>query len=127
MSDPGRTALTYRFERWRAISSGVIETAGTTFLLLIAVRYYEAGSFAKALVAAGGSAGLLIAPWIVTRVQTLHWPVSIAASRLAALGAITFLVMALVPILPVFVVGSVVAMTTSSTAIPLLTQIYQEN
>jgi MFS family permease len=35
--------------------------------------------------------------------------------------------MALIPVLPVFVAGSVLAMTTSSAAIPLLTQIYQEN
>jgi hypothetical protein len=35
--------------------------------------------------------------------------------------------MAMAPILPVFVVGSVLAMTASSAAVPLLTQIYQEN
>jgi MFS family permease len=35
--------------------------------------------------------------------------------------------MALVPALPVYVAGCVLAMTTSSAAIPLLTQIYQEN
>src|ERR1051325_1631278 len=105
MPDAHRTARTYRFERWRALSAGVIETAGTTFLLLVAVRHYEAGAFAKALVAAGGSGGLLVAPWIVTQVQTLGWPVSLAAARLAQLGAVTFLLMALVPALPLFVVG----------------------
>jgi MFS family permease len=46
---------------------------------------------------------------------------------LAALGAFSFLVMALVPSLPVFVAGCVVALTTSAAAIPLMTQIYQEN
>src|ERR1041385_8536590 len=112
MPDAHRTARTYRFERWRALSAGVIETAGTTFLLLIAVRHYEAGAFAKALVAAGGSGGLLIAPWLVAQVQSMRWPVSVAAARLASVGAITFLLMALVPVLPLFVIGSVVAMTT---------------
>ena len=43
------------------------------------------------------------------------------------MGAVSFLVMALVPVLPVYVAGCVLAMTTSSAAIPLLTQIYQEN
>src|SRR6185295_12276085 len=80
-----------------------------------------------ALVAAGGSAGLMLAPWIVTRVEALAWPVSRAASRLAAMGAIGFLLMASLPKLFIFVVGSVIAMTSSSVAIPLLTQIYQEN
>ncbi|MBI3850627.1 MAG: MFS transporter [Verrucomicrobia bacterium] len=122
-----RTELTYRYERWRAISSGVLETAGTTFLLLLAVRWFEAGPLAKAFVAGGGSLGLILAPWVVSRVEAAGWPVAKAASRLAALGAISFFMMALVPLLPVFVVGSVLAMTTASAAIPLMTQIYQEN
>ncbi|MCU0784405.1 MAG: hypothetical protein MUF81_10250 [Verrucomicrobia bacterium] len=127
MPDASRTALTYRYERWRALSSGIIETAGATFLLLIAVRWFEAGALSKALIAAGGSAGLVLAPWIVTQVEARRWPVSFAAARLAALGAITFLVMASAPFQAVFVIGSMLAMATSSVAIPLLTQIYQEN
>src|SRR6267143_134806 len=127
MPDASRTALTYRYERWRALSAGILETAGSTFLLLIAVRWYQAGSSAKALVAAGGSVGLMLAPWLVSRVAASGWPASHAVSRLAALGALSFLVIALVPALPVFVAGSMLAMTTASAAIPLLTQIYQEN
>jgi MFS family permease len=127
MPDAERTQLTYRYERWRAVSAGILETAGATFLLLFAVRWYEAGAFAKALVAASGSTGLMLAPWIVSRVEAAGWPVSLAASRLAAIGAITFAIMALAPVPPVFVIGSLVAMTMSSVAIPLLTQIYQEN
>jgi MFS family permease len=127
MVDRDRTAVTYRYECWRALSAGVIEAAGTIFLLLIAVRYYQAGPFAKAMVAGGGSLGLILAPWVVSRVEASGRPVAKAAGRLAALGALSFLVMALVPMLPVYVAGCVVAMTTSSAAIPLLTQIYQEN
>ncbi|MSU56993.1 MAG: MFS transporter [Pedosphaera sp.] len=127
MSEAARTATTYRYERWRALSAGILETAGATFLLLIAVRWYESGALAKSAVAAGGSAGLMLAPWIVTQVEALGWPVSLAASRLAMVGAITFLAMAVAPWQPVFVIGSVVAMTMSSVAIPLMTQIYQEN
>ena len=127
MPDAERTQLTYRYERWRAVSAGILETAGATFLLLFAVRWYEAGAFAKALVAASGSTGLMLAPWIVSRVEAAAWPVSLAASRLAAIGAVTFVIMAVAPVQPVFVIGSLVAMTMSSVAIPLLTQIYQEN
>ena len=36
---PERTAITFRSERWRAVAAGVIETAATTFLLLIAVTW----------------------------------------------------------------------------------------
>jgi hypothetical protein len=127
MVNRDRTALTYRCECWRALSAGIIEAAGMIFLLLIAVRYYKTGPFAKAMVAGGGSLGLILAPWVVSRVEASGWPVAKAAARLAALGALSFLVMALVPALPVYVAGCVLAMTTSSAAIPLLTQIYQEN
>lgn len=127
MVDCDRTAITYRYECWRALPAGVIEAAGTTFLLLIAVRCYQAGPLAKAMVAGGGSVGLVLAPWLVSRVEAAGWPVAKSAARLAAVGAVSFLVMALVPMLPVFVTGSVLAMTTSSAAIPLLTQMYQEN
>jgi hypothetical protein len=127
MANRDRTTVTYRYECWRALPAGVIEAAGTIFLLLIAVRCYQAGPFAKAMIAGGGSLGLLLAPWVVSRVEASGWPVAKAAERLAALGAASFLVMALVPILPVYVAGCVLAMTTSSAAIPLLTQIYQEN
>ena len=61
------------------------------------------------------------------QVERSRWPVAKATARLAALGAISFLAMALVPVLPVYVAGCVLALTTSSAAIPLLTQIYQEN
>jgi hypothetical protein len=127
MPDPQRTALTFRYERWRAISSGILETAGGTFLLLIAVRHFEAGALAKALVAGGGSFGLMLGPWLVARVETAGWPVAMAASRMAVLGAIGFVMMALVPVQSVFVVGAVVTMAAGTAAVPLMTQIYQEN
>lgn len=127
MSLEQRTAVTYRYERWRAVSSGILETAGTIFLLLIAVRWYHAGATAKALVAGGGSFGLLLTPLVVSLVQTLRWPAALAASRLATAGALCFLIMALVPTLPVFVAGAVLAMVGAAAAVPLLTQVYQEN
>jgi MFS family permease len=127
MIDRDRTAVTYRYECWRAPAAGIIEAAGTIFLLLIAVRWYQAGPFAKAMVAGGGSLGLILAPWVVLRVEMAKWPVAKAAAWMAAVGTLSCLVMALIPVLPVFVACSVLAMTTSSAAIPLLTQVYQEN
>ena len=127
MLDRSHTAITYRYERWRAVPAGVIEAAGTVFLLLIAVRHYQTGPLAKAMIAGGGSVGLILSPWVVSWVAAAGWPVAKAAARLAGLGALSLVVMAMVPILPVFVAGSVLAMASSSAAIPLLTQIYQEN
>jgi MFS family permease len=138
VSDKSRTEITYRYEQWRAISSGILETAGATFLLLIAVRWFHAGPIAKGLIASGGSLGLLLAPFVVSFVENRKWPTSLAASRIAATGACFFLVPALLAWLPmtasnagfvefIFVVCCVIAMACSSGSIPLLTQIYQEN
>ncbi len=121
------TRLTFLSERWRAFSYGILETAATTFLLLIAVKELNAGATAKALIAAGGSVGLLLGPMMVSWVQSRALSPSIAAGRMANLGAAAFVVMALVPFLPVYVLGSLTALTASTIIIPLITQIYQEN
>src|SRR5437868_11910027 len=110
MAGSDTTRTTYHYEKWRALAAGILEAAATIFLLLIAVRWYKAGPYAKALVAGGGSAGLLLAPWLVLRVESAGWPVARAAARLAAIGALSFAVMAVVPALPVFVFGSIVAL-----------------
>ena len=122
-----RTAITYRYEKWRSAAAGVLETASTTFLLLIAVKYFHAGALAKGLVASGGSLGLMLGPVAVTGVARFGWSSSRAAALMAAVGAGVLLVMAALPFLPVFVVGSMLGMTATSAAIPLLTQMYHEN
>jgi MFS family permease len=122
-----RTELTYRYEQWRALSSGILESAGTTFLLLIAVRWFHAGEDPKALVAAGGSFGLLLSPLVVSFVERRGIPTTQAAARIAVVGALSFSIAAIFPILPVFVLCSIVAMACSSAAIPLMTQVYQDN
>ncbi len=121
------TLITYHCERWRALSAGILETAGTTFLLLIAVRAFEAGATAKALVAGGGSIGFIFAPWVVTLVERSRWPVSKAASFLMGIGAASFLIAAVVPVLPVFVVCSLLGTGVMAAMVPLMTHLYHEN
>ena len=125
--DAARTQQTYRFERWRSISAGIIETAGSTFLLLIAVRWLHAGSIAKWLVAASGSVGLLVSPIVVSRVMASGARPSKAAAVILATGSLAFLIAACWPILPVYVLCCIVGMAASAAIIPLLTQMYQEN
>ncbi len=121
--------ITYRQERWRSACAGILETAGNTFLLLIATRYFHAGPIAKACVAAGGSVGLLLSPVTVNAVQRLRIPATTAVSRLLAAGAVACLVAALLPLQSggMYAVACVFAMATSSAAIPLLTQMYHDN
>ncbi len=119
--------VTYRYERMRAVSSGILESAGTAFLLLILVRGFHAGSISKGLVAAGANVGLLLTPWVVLMVERAAWKTGRAAALLAAVGAGCLLIAAAFPLLPVFVACSVIGMACTAAMVPLLTQIYQEN
>jgi MFS family permease len=127
MFDAERTELTFRYERFRAVCAGMIETAGTTFLLLIAVRWFSAGATAKSLIAAGTSVGFLMSPLVVSLVSHRQWSASRAAGVVFWMGAAGFTLAAAFPVLPLFVALSVVAMACSSAVLPLLTQIYQDN
>ncbi len=129
MSSDERTRHTFARERWRAVCSGIIETAGNTFLLLIATRHFNAGPLAKSLVAAGGSVGLLLTPLVVNHVQRLGARPSDAAARALTIGAILLVVAALAPAAwgSLYAVACVVAMATPFSIIPLMTQIYQDN
>jgi len=119
--------LTFRYERLRAIAAGVIETAGGTFLLLIAVTHFNAGRTEKALVASGGNPGLLLTPLVIFAVSTLGWRTSLGAARILLLGAGGFMAAALFPVLPVFIAGSMLGLACTSACIPLLTQMYHDN
>src|SRR5438045_6641601 len=109
MSDSSRTERTYHHELCRASSAGIIETAASTFLLLIALRWFGAGSWSKAFVAAGGSGGLLLSPLVVAVVTRAGVETSRSASRILAFGAVMFLIAAALPSLPVFVICSAMA------------------
>lgn len=127
MALSGDAKTTFHYDRLRAVSAGIIETAGSTFLLLIAVKWFHAGAPAKATIAAAGSVGLLISPAVLAFVTARQWKASKAASGLFCLGSVSFIVSAVWNVLPVFVVCAVVGMACSSAVLPLLTQIYQDN
>jgi MFS family permease len=121
------TARTYRYERLRAVASGIAETASTTFLLLIAVRWFDAGPLAKGLIAAGSGLGYLIAPLVVSWVEARRVPVARAASRLALLAASALVLSSVVPGELLFVLTSMIAVAAGGAMSPLLTQVYQDN
>lgn len=122
-----RKQVTYRHELWRSAAAGIIETAGTTFLLTIAVKQFAAGSVAKGIVAGAGSLGLLLSPLAVSLATTMGWAPSLAASRILFFGSGCFLFAATMPSIWAFVLGSVLGMASSAAVIPLLTQMYQDN
>ena len=121
------TETTFRYERLRAVSGGILESAATTFLLLIAVSHFKADATAKGLISIGGSIGLMLGPVVVGMMERAQLPAARGAARAAAIGAACFSIMALVPVLPVYVIGAMIAMASASATIPLMTQVYQDN
>ncbi|MCF7708329.1 MAG: MFS transporter [Verrucomicrobia bacterium] len=126
LSNP-TTRITFNLERRRAVTSGILETAGMTFLLLIAVRAFDAGPVAKALIAAGNSLGLLVSPAVVSTVASAGWRPGRAAAGLALTAFAVLTLMSVLDNILFFAVGSALAMTCVSSAVPLMTQVYQEN
>ncbi len=127
MTAVDRKRLTYRYERLRAPASGVLEAAGMTFLLLIAVRHFHSSAMAKAIIGAGSSLGLMLCPWLVSRVQSAQLPACHAAAMTALAGAALFGIAAALPFEAVFVGCTAAAMACATLTIPLMTQVYHEN
>ncbi len=122
-----RTRLTYRYDRLRAIPQGVIESASTTFLLLIAVKAFDAGPTPKSLIAAAGNIGLLLSLWLVPMVERSGQPVMRVAAWMMAGGALAMLAAAGMPTLTMLVLTTVLAVGAANAIIPLLTAVYQDN
>jgi hypothetical protein len=127
MTASDRKRLTYRYERLRAPASGILDAAAMTFLLLVAVRHFQSGAIAKAVLGGGTSLGLLLGPWVVSRVQAVQKPAARAAALIALVGAGLFTVAAVLPSEWVFVVATSLGLACVSAMIPLMTQVYHEN
>lgn len=122
-----RASKTYFYDRLRAISLGINDTAATTFLLLIAVRFFEAPNVYKSLIAATSSIGFIIAPFSVHFAKAKGLHSSTASFFLYIISAIGFLFAALVPSFPVFICGSCLGIVAGAMSIPLVVQMYEEN
>jgi len=118
---------TYANECKRAVTSGILETAESTFLLLIAVRYFNAGATSKALIAAAGYFGFLLSPFMAHFVGRLKTRASVALAWTYTVSAAAFLLAAVLPWQWVFVIAPIIAISIRNGSIPISTHIYQEN
>jgi MFS family permease len=122
-----RKRTTFRNECLRAVGSGVLETAATTFVMLVAVKYFAASREMKSFATVNDKVGLLLSPLVVLGVVALRMRAAKAAAVLMAVGAVGFAIAALAPHVTTLVFGSLLGMTCAAAAIPLTTQIYQDN
>ena len=122
-----KATLTFKLENKRAVASGILETASTTFILLIAVRVFNANPTVKWLVSSGDSIGFLLSPFVVALITSLKLRTTKGAAVFAAFGFIAYLIAALSNNIWLFVVGSMVGACCRTVIIPINTQIYQDN
>lgn len=127
ISNDIQTSITYRYERLRAISIGILETSAVTFLLLIAVRYFNCGPTSKAILAASTSVGFVLSPFVVHLVARYGAKVTSAATFLGIISAFGYLIGSVFESSAVFIFGGVLGVAANSMAIPIVTQVYQEN
>lgn len=123
----GITAATYRLDKRKAVMQGIIETAAQTFFILIAVRAFQAGPGIKSLLVVSGPLGLLLNPLGLLLVRARHWTAARGAALFHRCAAVGFLMAAILPIEAAFVAGCMVGAVGMTLAVPLLTQIYQNN
>jgi len=118
---------TFALEVRRSVSIGILESGWTTFLLLIAVQFFDFGPFLKGLIVISMQLGLLLSPLCVSLTQKMGWTAGMGAARVAWVGCGGFVLATLGTDPWMFVLGSMFGMMGASASIPLLTQIYQEN
>lgn len=123
----GDAAATYRLDLRRAITQGIVETSAQTFFLLIAVSVFEASGLVKTLLVISGPLGLLLNPLALALVRSLRWTAARGAAFFHLMAALGFFFAALPLPLWGFVAGSMMGAVCGMLAIPLITQIYQNN
>ena len=118
---------TFRKDLVRSASIGLLETAQTTFFLLILVRELHAGPTAKSLASIGANFGFLLCPFIVYAVEKFQWRPSSTVGHLSLGATFALLIATLFPSLASVVGCALIAPALLTASVPLITQIYQSN
>ena len=108
---------------------GVLETAGSTFLILIAERWFAGGPGMKSLLQASGSVGLLLTPLVLMWASKRRGGVGRSASRMFLIAAAAVFAAALAPghEAALYVAGCMAGFVCIAGANPLFASIYETN
>jgi MFS family permease len=109
------------------VFAGALEPAFGTFLLLIAVRRFDASAFEKAWLVAGPSLGLMCGPLVVSAVEEMRVRAARAICWISALSAGFLAVGAFAQQSCVYVAFSMIGGMGLTCTVPLMTQVYQNN
>ncbi len=124
---PDVTAKTITLERYRAVATGIYESAPSTFLLLILVRWFDGSATDKSLIAAANNTGLLLAPATILVARQLRWSAPAGIALLTFVASLALGGAAFVSDKETFVSLAFLGTLIPSAGAPLLTTIYQSN
>ncbi len=122
-----RARLTFRYDLVRGGCQGFLEAGIQTFVLLIAVRVFDASPIMKSLLAGAGPYGLLLTPVSLYIVSRLRTPAARAAGFFLTLACTALLVAAWTGNLYVFVIATVLGYLLLHQQVPFLVHIYSDN
>lgn len=127
-ADIGQQRRTFSLELVRSVPQGLIETAGSTFAMYVAVTVFDAPVWMKMAIAAAASVGLLLSLFTVQMVRRSGITVNAALAGVWCLAAAGFSVAALAAhSQEVYVSGVCLAAITMTLGAPLVAQIYRKH
>ena len=125
---PETTRRTFRLELWRSIPVGIIEYLFIPLAGLIALEYYQASDWQKALLLAISGGGMVASIAIVPLVRKLNWERTPRAAVFNLVGAAGIACAAAFPdSLVIYMTGISIGFFAFMLPLPLLTQVYQNN
>ncbi len=122
-----RARITFRYDLVRGSCQGLLEAGMHTFVLLIAVRVFDASPTLKAMLAGAGPYGLLLTPLSLYFVARLRTPAAKAGGLFLILSSMALVVAAWTGNLYLFVVATVLGYLLFHQQMPLLVHIYSNN
>jgi len=125
---PETIRRTFRLELWRSIPVGIIEYLFIPLAGLIALEYYQASDWQKALLLAISGGGMVASIAIVPLVRKLNWELTHSAAVFNLVGAAGIACAAAFPdSLVIYMTGISIGFFAFMLPLPLLTQVYQNN
>lgn len=122
------TRRTFRNELWRSLPTGVLDTLGTTFGMLIAVRVFEMRDLAKSVFLASTSGGLMASLFVVPLLLRQRGTIASTAAKVQLAGGAAMALSAIFAESAVLYVGGLsIGLFCLAMQIPLLTQLYRSN
>jgi len=126
--DFSQQSRTFRLELARSLPQGFIETAISTFVIFIAIRYFDLPAWMKGAIIASSSAGLLCSLFVVQFIRRHGYSVNKVAAILWGLSSLGFITAGLSHSSPNgFFISICLAYLTLASASPLMAQIYRKH